>query len=244
MQGADLGGIASSLSPTMGSLGDALERIFSSASVHYSQLSRSSLQRVYVAFAGNSDLCLSFLRHCADYGEKVTSWCLASTDSPTCSPVGRADLRKRISELQSEETGVSAENAATGSTQGLSSYQSTLLLPITDICGNYCFPGSRRFKITYKKAVTLEQKTTSRLNTLIENLSSWAAAITDGPSDDTIPGIPTPQQLGEVKLAWENARDSVRAALAILTSESAQRVALMRPRSAFKRWMKSLVCFS
>ena len=106
-------------------------------------------------------------------------------------------------------------------------------------CGNFCFPGSRRFKITYKKALTLEEKTTSRLNTLIENLSSWTAAITDA-----IPDIATLQQLGEVKCAWENARDSVRAALAILTSEPAQRVALMRPRSAFKRWMKSLVCFS
>ena len=119
----------------------------------------------------------------------------------------------------------------------------SFLLPISDICGNFCFLGSRGFKITYKKALTLEQKITSRLNTLIENLSSWTAAITNGPSEDTIPDIITLQQLGEVKLAWENARDSVRMALAILTSEPAQRVALMRPRSTFKRWMKSLVCF-
>lgn len=173
----------------------------------------------------------------------MSSWCLASTNSPACSPVGQVDLRKRISEFRSGESRTSAENAATGSIQGLSSYHPMLLLPISDICGNFCFLGSRGFKITYKKALTLEQKITSRLNTLIENLSSWTAAITNGPSEDTIPDIITLQQLGEVKLAWENARDSVRMALAILTSEPAQRVALMRPRSTFKRWMKSLVCF-
>ena len=144
MQGVDLEEIASSLSPTIGSLGDALERIFSSASVQYSRLSQSSLQRVYVAFAGNSDLCLSFLRHCADYGEKVSSWCLASTDLPACSPVGREDLRKQISELQSEESCASAENAATGSTQGLSLYQCYLSLTYV---GTSVFQGHEDSKI-------------------------------------------------------------------------------------------------
>ena len=120
VQGVDLGAIASSLSPTVGRLGDALERISSSDSLKYSQLSLSPFQRVYVAFAGNSDLCLSFLRHCADYGEKVLAWFHPSIGSPTPSRMGAPhDLRERITGLRSEVTGVSAENAA--SAQGLSS---------------------------------------------------------------------------------------------------------------------------
>ena len=121
MQGVDLGAIASSLLLTIGSLGEALERISSSASLQYSQLSRSSFQQVYIAFLGNRDLCHSFLRDCADYGKKVLVWCLASVASPTSSRVGRPsqDLRERTAGLRSEATGVSAENAA--SAQGLSS---------------------------------------------------------------------------------------------------------------------------
>ena len=107
----------------------------------------------------------------------------------------------------------------------------------------YCSPGTRRFKIAYNKALTLEQKTTSGLITLLEDLSSWVA-ITDGPSDDVLPDVVTLEQLSEVKWALERARDTVHAVLAILKSEPAQRVASMHTRSAFKRWMKSLVCFS
>ena len=116
MQGVDLGAIASSLSLTIGSLGEALERI-SSASLQYSQLSRPSFQQVYIAFLGNRDPCHSFLRDCA---EKVLVWCLASVASPRSSRVGPSqDLRERTAGLRSEATGVSAENAA--SAQGLSS---------------------------------------------------------------------------------------------------------------------------
>ena len=108
LQGADLGAIASSLSTTMGSLENALERMFSSASLQYSQLGRSSFQRVYIAFAGNSDLCLSFLRHCVDYGEKVFSWRLASISSPT-SDVPH-DPPERITVRRPEVTGESSKS--------------------------------------------------------------------------------------------------------------------------------------
>ena len=110
LQGIDLGAIASSLSHTMGFLEDALERMSSSASLRYSQSGWSSFQRVYVAFAGNSDICLSFLRRCADYGESVLAWRLDSIGSPTSSRMGASgsyDLRERTTELWSEVTGVS-----------------------------------------------------------------------------------------------------------------------------------------
>ena len=115
-QGADLGVIAFSLSPTIGSLEEALERMSLSASLQYSQLGRSLFQRVYVAFAGNSGLCLWFLQRCAGYGEKVLAWCHNSIASPLGAP---SDLRERIMGLLSEASGVSAEHAADA--QGLCS---------------------------------------------------------------------------------------------------------------------------
>jgi hypothetical protein len=68
----DLGELASSLSPTMDTLREALDGILSSDSFQYSRLDRASLQTIYLAFEGNCDLCLDFLRHCADYGEGVS----------------------------------------------------------------------------------------------------------------------------------------------------------------------------
>jgi hypothetical protein len=59
-----------------------------------------------------------------------------------------------------------------------------------------------------------------------------------GGSDDALPNVVTLKQLNEVKWAWERARDSVRAALGTLTSDPAQRVASMCPRSTFKLWVK------
>ena len=136
MQGVDLGAIASSLLTTSGSLGEALERIDSSASLRYSPLSQSSFQRAYVTFAANSDLCLSFLRHCADYGEKMFTWCLSFNASPTSSRVGMPhDLRERTARLLSEATGISTEIVA--SIEGLSLYESTPTIPITDRSGNF-----------------------------------------------------------------------------------------------------------
>ena len=116
IQGVDLGAIALSLSSTIGSLGDALECMSSTASLQYSQSGQSYFQRVYVAFAGNRDLCLSLLRSCADYGEKVLSWCFPLIASPTSSQVGVphvTGLRKRATGLPSEETGSSAKSLET-----------------------------------------------------------------------------------------------------------------------------------
>jgi uncharacterized protein (DUF2235 family) len=80
--------------------------------------------------------------------------------------------------------------------------------------------------LVYNKALTLEQKTNSRSNTLLETLLSWAA-VTDGPSDDALPDVVTLERMSEAKLAWEKARDSMRGALTILTSEPAQRMVWM-----------------
>ena len=138
MQGVDLGAIASSLSSSSGSFGEALERISSSASLRYSPLSLSPFQRVYVAFAANSDLCLDFLRNCADYGEKVFTWCLSFNTSPVSSRVGAPhDLQERTARLLSNATGISTENAA--SVEGLSLYESSPMIPITDRGRNSCF---------------------------------------------------------------------------------------------------------
>jgi len=215
--GVDLGTIASSLSSTSGSFGEALDRMSSSDSLRYSPpLSRSSFQRVYVAFAANSDLCLSFLRDCAHYGEKVFTWCLSFNALPISSRVDAPhDLRERTARLLSEATGVSTEIAAS-------------------------IKGSRRCKTTYKKASALEQKTTSELNTLLESLSSWVAVI-DVPSGDAPIDVAHPRELGELKCAWEKTRDSLRSALETLTSESVHH---HRSSLTFMRWMTSLVCFS
>ena len=140
MQGVDLGAVASSLSSTSGSFGEALEHVSSSASLQHLPLSRRSpFQQVYVTFAANSDLCLSFLRHCADYGEMVFIWCLSFNASPISSRMGISaphDLRERTTRLLSEVTGISTENVA--GVKGLSSYESTLR-PITNRGGNFCF---------------------------------------------------------------------------------------------------------
>ena len=99
----DLGGIASSLSPTMDFLRAALEGVFSSASFQYSQLDQASFQRVYLAFEGNSDLCLDILRHCADYGK------MFSIGSATSSAGAPYDLRRRTTEHRSEVAAASIE---------------------------------------------------------------------------------------------------------------------------------------
>ena len=110
----------------MGSLTSALDRLPLSDSVKYSREGLSSIRQVYVAFAANSDLCLSFLRRCADYGEKVICWRLPSTDLPTLPCVDTShDLRERTIRVLAEMTGISVDNVVTRSIQG-PSYQSTL----------------------------------------------------------------------------------------------------------------------
>ena len=244
MQGVDLGAIASSLSSTSCSFGIALDRISSCDSYRYSPLSRPSFQRAYVGFAASSDLCLSFLRDCAHYGEKVFTWCFSFIASPASSPVGGPqDLRERTARLLSEATGISTENVT--SVKGLSSYVSipAILCLIEVGISAFCSSGSRRCKTTYKKASALEQKTTSELNTLLESLSSWVAVI-DGPAPID---VVHPQELGELKFAWEKTRRSLRSALEMLTSEPVHHhrssPAFMHCQSTLRRWMTSLVSF-
>ena len=84
------------------------------------------MQRVYVGFLANSDVCLSFLQQCADYGEKVFALCLPSIASPTSRShtySGVHDLRERTMRLRSEIASVPMENAAI--VQGLSFFRST-----------------------------------------------------------------------------------------------------------------------
>ena len=117
---------ASSLSSAMSSLRSALERLPSSNSVKYSRMGRTPIQRVYVGFAANSDVCLSFLRSSAGYGEKVIGWRPPSIDLPTpLRPMASNDLRGRTTRLlaDSEKTRDTVDNVAC--VQGLSLHLST-----------------------------------------------------------------------------------------------------------------------
>jgi hypothetical protein len=87
----------------------------------YSLLGPSSIEGVYVEFAANSDLCLSLLRRCVDYGEKLLTLCLPSIASPPSSRV--CTIQERAMRLRPEMTGVPVGNAS--SVQGLSSFQLT-----------------------------------------------------------------------------------------------------------------------
>jgi len=125
MQGADIGAIAVSLSLAMGSLCRALKRIRSSASLeHVSYSGLPLLLRVELAFSGDCDQCLSFLRRCTEYGEIVTEFCTFPSALPTSSHLeDLQELRERILGLQFETTVVSAKSVVV--VQGLSSYQLT-----------------------------------------------------------------------------------------------------------------------
>jgi len=219
----DIGAKASSLSSAMGSLTSALDRLVSSNSLKYLQSGRSFMQRVYVGFLANSDVCLSFLRQCVDYGEKVFALCLPSIASPTSHTYyGVRDFWERTMRLRSEITSVPMENAAS-------------------------VQGPRKFKAVYSKALRSEQKATSGLNTLIEKFSSWVAA-TDGHGlpDDALPDV---IDLKELREQWVEARDLVSAALLATQRNEpvpqlfcrSTRLTSTRPLSVMKRWMINLV---
>jgi hypothetical protein len=193
-----------------------------------------------VAFAANSDLCLSFLRLCVAYGERVFTWCLPSIVSPTSlRAMAPHDLWERTIRLRSEVTGISVENAAT--VQGLSSYY---LKRFDGFHRHKCSLGSRKFKDAYNKAMSLEQKMSSGLNTLLGELLSWVTVADGQGLPDVLPDVLTVEQVRELSYVWAKARDSARAALLDLTSEPASRLfyrsALLsstRPRSVMTRWM-------
>ena len=97
----------------------------------------------------------------------------------------------------------------------------------------------------------MEQRTTSGLNSLLEELSS-RVTVTDGHAllDGAFPDAISLEELREL---WEKARDSMRAALAILKDETAPELCYRsapltstrtRPLSVMKRWLVNFVCFS
>ena len=147
--------------------------------------------------------------------------------------------------LWSERTGVSAKNAA--SVQGPSSYHLTLF---DDYHQHDCFLGPRKFKAPYNEALSLEQKTTSDLNTLLEQLLSWVTVTNGhGPPGDPLPDAIALEQLRE---QWVKAKDFLSATLVILEDgqvpelfDRSAPLVSTKPRlgSMIKRWMMNLVRF-
>ena len=216
----------------MGSLTLALDRLLSSNSLRYSKSSSSSIQPVYVAFEANSDLCLSLLRSCADYGENVIGLPSIALSTSLRTMASR-DLQERTTRLLFEMTDVSVENAA--SVRGQSSYQ---LTPFYCYHRHNCPLGSQRFKAAYNEALSLEQKTSSGLNSLLTRLSS-RVTVTDGHGlpDGALPDVDSLKQLHKL---WEKAGYFLRGTLATLKNEPAPK----RPLFMMKRWLMHLVCFS
>ena len=106
------------MSSAIGLLTSALDHLNSCKSLKYSWSGRSFIQPVYEAFAVNSDMCLSFLRQCANYGEKVFASLPSIASCKSSCVAGPHDLRERTMRLRVEMSGVSVEN--TVSVQGLS----------------------------------------------------------------------------------------------------------------------------
>jgi hypothetical protein len=214
----------------MGSLTPALLSILSSNSFKYSVLGPSSIEKIYLAFKANRDICLSFLRQYVDYGEKVLACYPPSDASPPSSRVdSQHELQERTRRLLSEVAGVSVENI--GSIQGLFSYQ---LTPFDGYNRHKCTVGPRKFKGEYNKALSLERKTTSELRRVITVTGRHLLP------DDALPDEIPLEQLREL---WENAKDTVRVALATLKDEPAPQMAPTRLRS-LKRSVMTLVRFS
>jgi len=185
---ADIGRITSSLSSAMGSITPALSRLLSTRPSNYLPFCRPLIERVYTAFQGNRDICYSFLQHCADYGKMVIDCRPSSIASPMSFPVlASHDLRVRTTKLSSEISNRSVENT-------------------TNV------GGPRKFKAAYKKALPLEQKMASELDTLLEMLVSWASVI-DGH------GVPGEVALKRRRKLWQKTRDSIRTGLATLDHE-------------------------
>ena len=156
---------------------------------------------------------------------------------PTSFHVGDShDLREQTVRLISETKGVSARNAV--SVQGPSLFKLALF---DGRRRRKCLLGSRKFKAAYNKALRLEQKTTSGLNTLLEELSSWVT-VTDGHGLPDDP-LPVTISLEELRDLWENAGYTVREALTTLSNEPAPQLST-RPLTVIKRWLMNLVCYS
>ena len=105
--------------------------------------------------------------------------------------------------------------------------------------------GPRKFKVAYVKALSIEQKMASGLNTMLEKLSFCVVTDCHGLPDEALPDVITLEQLGEL---WEKAGDSVHAALAIMKNEQAPQLfsryaspGSTRPLYVMRRWLMDLV---
>ena len=95
----------------MGLLEKGLSLMRSSATLeHVSYSGYSLVLKASLAFTKNSDLCLQFLRRCADYKETVAAFYAPPIISPASSHVESLDLRDRAMQPQFETTSVSAES--------------------------------------------------------------------------------------------------------------------------------------
>jgi len=131
MQGSDIAAIAFSLSAAMGSMRKALKGIHSSASLlesleHVSRSDQSLVLQVSLAFSGDCDHCLSFLRHCADYAEIMGALCTLPTSRPASTHLETShDSRQRAMRSRFETAVVSESSKSALNAQGLSSYRLT-----------------------------------------------------------------------------------------------------------------------
>jgi hypothetical protein len=109
--------------------------------------------------------------------------------------------------------------------------------------------GSRKFNAAYKRALSLEKKTTFGLNALVEKLLSWVTiTCSHGVCEDMLSDAITLEQYRKL---WVKVRDSVHAALVTLKNEPAARafylsnppLASTKRVSVMKRWLMDLVCF-
>jgi hypothetical protein len=120
-QGVDLGTIASLLSPSLGKLEETLQRVRESASVTFSLMSLGPVLQAKLGLTQNSELCLSFLRRCVDFGEIVAGLSGASITYPAFSRLRASnDLQERVMNLMAEPEVVDLSAENDGRSQGLS----------------------------------------------------------------------------------------------------------------------------
>lgn len=120
-QAADLGAIASSLSPALSMLKEALHRVQESASVESSPTGLALVLRTNLGLTENNELCLGFFRRCVDFGDMTVAFSDAIIAYPAFSRVrGSNDLQERVMALQTEAARVPAELIAQH--QGLSPF--------------------------------------------------------------------------------------------------------------------------
>ncbi|KAH9961539.1 hypothetical protein BC827DRAFT_1267541 [Russula dissimulans] len=199
-KGVDLGTIASLLSPSLGKLEETLQRVRESASVTFSLMSLGPVLQAKLGLTQNSELCLSFLRRCVDFGEIVAGLSGASITYPAFSRLRASnDLQERVMNLMAEPEVVDLSAENDGRSQG-----------------------ARKFSSVYKQSLSLQRKATLGLNTLLESVSSWMV-FGDG-LPNAPPGGFSLGLLRNLADAWDKGRASMRMVLAELTNDPAERL--------------------